>query len=45
MCHIGRSSNSSALADGDNMVIEHNRNDDGIEIDLSECKSELIKLF
>ena len=35
MCHIGRSSNSSALADGDNMVIEHNRNDDGIEIDLS----------
>ena len=35
MCHIGRRTNSSALADGDNMVIEHNRNDDGIEIDLS----------
>ena len=35
MCHLGRRTNSSALVEGDNMVIEHNRNDDGIEIDLS----------
>ena len=35
MCHIGRRTNSSALADGDNMVIEHNRTDDGIETDVS----------
>jgi len=35
MCHLGWRTNSSALVEGDNMVIEHNRNDDGIEIDLS----------
>ena len=35
MCHLGRKENSSARWKVEIMVIEHNRNDDGIEIDLS----------
>ena len=35
MCHLGRNVNSSARRKVENMVIEHNRNEDEMEIDLS----------
>ena len=35
MCHLGRKGNSSASRKVENMVIEHNRNEDEMEIDLS----------